>query len=190
MAIGTRVGGGSLSGGSPISPGFLSYLDESTGLLPSQLQIQPNTQGMDLLRTQTLDPTRVSPWTQVQMDGQKLKSRANMDQAQRQHSPGSSRFSGAFNRLNMAPSKVMGQDMDINRNLMMQAEQRRQGQLMQMPGMELDQLAPQEFNINNALSEKQAQDVAIQSDWAEKMKGWAANQQSRAMIASGGGGKK
>lgn len=183
--FGERVGAGPLYPGGPEAKGYLNFLD-SNGRLPSHLTVNPNTAGMDALRAQTLQQGTTSPWTQMQLDAQGIQNRGLMDKAQGQYAGGKNRFASAYNRLSMAPSQAMSANMDAKRNILTEGEQRRQSQLMKLPGMELDQLAPQEYNIKNMLSEKQAGDIAAQTEWAEKMKVWSAINQGKAIASSGG----
>lgn len=86
----------------------------------------------------------------------------------------------------------MGQRADIGLN----AETQRLQVLSQLPGMELTQLAPQfqergmqlgtqQFNIQNALAQKQAEEQAKLAEYQEKMRAYAAAQQANAIGAAG-----
>lgn len=160
------------------------------GLLKDQFNLQMDMAPMNQLRAQTLNDGP-SPYVQMQMGQQDLKNQTAMQEARKaQPNPlmnGKVNAElGAMKMMN--PANMVNPQLQANQanlNIALQGRQQQMDRLRAMPGLENQVLKPQEFNINNALNEKTAEDMAKMGGWNEDMKAWAATQQARAQAKAG-----
>jgi hypothetical protein len=199
--------------GSAIRPEFRTLLDKDTGLLGSQYQSKDNmdTQGIDAYRKRALG-TEPSAWAQLATQKQGLE-----EAGQRSNLSANAGAASAMARNQLASKQGLGRGASTSvgkqsaRDLMMgrqgianqgatgrlniglQDEGERTKMLQALPGMDLQvgqyKTGVGQWNIQKALEEKRAQDVADMEAYKAKMSNWAAKQQADAQRASGGGGK-
>ena len=165
------------------------------GLLKDQFNLQMDMAPMNQLREQTLNDA-ASPYVQMQMAGQDLKNQTAIQEA-RKAAPnpllarGGNAELAAMKGLN--PATAVNPLLNANQanlNVAIQGRQQQMDRLRALPGMEAQALKPQEFNITNALREKEAEDISRFQGWSEDMKAWAATQQAKATAKAGSSGKK
>lgn len=160
------------------------------GLLQDQFQLQMDMAPMNQLRAQTLNDAN-SPYVNMQMAQQGLKNQTSIQEA-RKNQPNP--LMGGKGNAEMKAMKMLSPAGNVNpllaanqanQGIQMQGREQQMQRLRSLPGLENQILKPQEFNINNALNEKQAEDAAKMEGWNEDMKAWAATQQARAQAKAG-----
>lgn len=99
---------------------------------------------------------------------------------------------GSMKDILMAQQGVGQAGQAARADIGLQGEQQRLAALGQLPGMEAsrrgEETSAQQFNIQNALAQKAAEEQARILEYQEKMKAYAAAQQANAIGASGPGG--
>jgi hypothetical protein len=165
----------------------------NTGLLEDQFNLNMNMDAMNALRAQTLND-QASPYVQMQMGEQGLKNQINMQEARKMGNPLLGKGSAEMKASKMMnPAAMINPQLAANQANMdigLKGRQQQMQRLTAMPQLENQVLAPQQFNITNAMREKEAEDIAKFQGWNEDMKAWAATKQARATAQAGGGGKK
>lgn len=184
----------------PDRPEYESLRDPSTGLLKAPYQLQ----GGDIygaMKQQALS-TGPSAWAQLAQQQQETAQQGAADQASRQalSSQAGARgalamrgglSSGARQRLAMQGGRdLLGARQDIVRqglgqkqNIMLEDERNRQNLLR---GLQPQEMAMGQFNIQQALKDKQMQDEQNMQKYQEGMKSWAAERQAQATEKSKG----
>lgn len=159
------------------------------GLLQDQFNLSMDMAPMDQLRAQTLNDAP-SPYLQMQMAGQGLKNELTLQEARKaQVAPMLGKGNAEMKAMKMMnPAQMANPQLlanEANLNLAMSGRQQQMERLRQLPGLENQVLKPQEFNIHNAMAEKEAEDVSRFQGWNEDMKAWAATNQARAQAKAG-----
>lgn len=161
----------------------------NAGLLQDQFNLKMNPDAMNALRAQTLNDG-ASPYVQMQMAGQGLKDQVNMQEA-RKNAPNPLLAKGgnaeltAMRGMNLNAVNPLLAANNAAQGIALQGREQQMQRLRALPGQENAILKPQEFNITNALREKEAEDIARQQGWAEDMKAWAATNQAKATAKAG-----
>jgi len=183
-------------------PGFKSYLDENYQL-PSNMQLNPNTQAMDQLRNQALE-TGPSAWTQARLSevqgavpGQINQanqfaqgSLANAKNFLKSESGLSNSLSNQLDNQNSLSSMLQGQNLRQaanvrSRDLMLGDAQAKETALNALPGMELNYAQPGQTNITNTLNELTATNAADVKRYQTEMESWARANTAGATASSG-----
>lgn len=176
---------------------------------------QIDQRGLNAFRDRALAAPGTSAWEQMAnskqaLEEQALKQRTMESGASRAAEARSALArkgglsSGASERMARASMRdILSQQQDAARqgsaqraDIGLQAENQRLAALSQIPGMEIQAWQPkfqekqamlgvQQFNIGNALQQKQAEEAAKMAEYQEKMKAWAAANQANAIGASG-----
>jgi hypothetical protein len=190
----------------PNYPGYESLLD-GTNKLPQQFQVTPNKLALDKLRGEALS-TAPSAWAAAQMaqtDAAKgnsigqngMLAQSNMRQANRAVS-GTTGLSGEAQkriqqqseRSRMFANQGVARQATQNKAQIMTADaQQKDTSLAQLPNLELQGLQPQQFNIQNTLTQKSARDLADLERYKTEMGSWATANTAKAIQNSGGGKK-
>lgn len=178
--------------------------------------INQDKQVLEMLRGQALAGPGNSAWEKMAMNRQALeesslkdKALAGAGQAQASARSGLAMRggleSGARERLALqGQNNLMTQMQDVSASgararadIGLEAEKQRQGLAQQLPGMELQAIQPdlqnrqystevQKYNIDQAVNEKRAKDMADMAAYQEQMKAWAAAQTGNAMASAQG----
>jgi hypothetical protein len=94
----------------------------------------------------------------------------------------------------MGRQGIAGQGTTNRLNIGLQDEGERTKMLSALPGMDLQvgqyKTGVGQWNIQKAMEEKRAKDMADMEAYKQGMQAWAAKQQGEAMRNSGGGGGK
>lgn len=182
----------------PGYPGYNSIMG-SNGLLKSQYNVTPDSSAINQLRSQITNP---SPWAGMQTANQAQNFAAqkaginNMPvagQAQqflnmRGGATGSDAgmLSQLANRSKFgALENLAGQNQAANLDIKQQAEGFRQNAMNALPGLEQQQLQPQQQNIQNALTQNQAENAANLAKYQSQMQAWAAGKTGKSIASSG-----
>lgn len=161
------------------------------GLLQDQFNLNMNMDAMNALRAQTLNDG-ANPYVQMQMAEQGLKNQTAMQEARKQvptQMKGNAELA-ATRMLN--PAAMVNPQIQANQamqNIALQGREQQMQRLRALPQLENQVLAPQQFNITNAMREKEAEDISRFQGWNEDMKAWAASRQAKATAKSGSGKK-
>lgn len=181
--------------GAPEAPYFTRFRQGTSGLMPGELSAKADTRALEAYRERALAPSGESPWLDIQK--QKAAVETAMMRDQLAQAGARDRMLGAqgANRLQMATggigaspiSQALSDRLRQDVSLEQQAQDQQIGKLMNLPGMDLQALAPQEFNIRTALQEKNLEEAAKMKNYEEQMKAWGATKSAGAIA---GGGKK
>jgi len=189
----TKVTFDTVMPGAAASPTYLSANGADRFILP-QYQSKIDTQGLDKLRGQSLSNSN-SPWTSLAMQNRQAQGMEDLQQTQRgtaqqnlalmrQGNPAM----GAMNAMKNSGQNYMQNRGEVRadlQNLRLQAQQDQVKNLQTQAGNELNALQPNNFNIQNSMTQKRGEDLARMSAWEEQMKAWAGTQQARATIDAG-----
>ncbi len=186
----------------PGAPEYKSLLGEN-GLLKSQYQLAANPASLDQVRAQGLG-TGTSPWAQMMLDkeGANLtQGKANLGAMGASQGIMASRQLGMKGglrqadmlglqsrgaRMNNAASQNLSQNAAMGRSaIMSQDASNRESALSALPGMELQAVKPQKFNITAALQEKRGQNISDVNKFQNEMSAWAAQGQGNSISKSG-----
>lgn len=186
----------------PDYPGFSSLLN-GQNQLPGNLQLQGNTEALNQIRN-TATSAGPSAWAQMrlgelesQAPGQMSALNRNNQGALKQARMGlmseGGLSSGMYNKLGkdaglqgMLARQDLRRQTEQNRSdLLMSDAQNKQSMLQSLPGLELDSLKPQQYNIQNILAENQAKNSASLQRYQQDMAGWAAQNTGKAIAQSG-----
>lgn len=186
----------------PIYPEFKSLLD-SGGQLGSQYQLNANKLGLDQIRDQATRSGN-SPWASMMLAKEAANladARGNigaLNSAQQTMAAREMGMKGGLrqsdlvglqargNRMANAASQNMGNTAALGRNsILTQDVANKQNAMASLPGLELQALKPQQFNIDAVLKEKRAHNIADLSKFQTEMGAWAGQQQSNAISNSG-----
>lgn len=161
------------------------------GLLQDQFNLNMNMDAMNALRAQTLNDG-ANPYVQMQMAEQGLKNQTAMQEARKQV-PAQARGNAELKATRMLnPAAMVNPQIQGNQamqNIALQGREQQMQRLRALPQLENQVLAPQQFNITNAMREKEAEDISRFQGWNEDMKAWAASRQAKATAKSGSGKK-
>jgi hypothetical protein len=162
------------------------------GLLQDQFNLNMNMDAMNALRAQTLNDG-ANPYVQMQMAEQGLKSQTAMQEARKQGAQPQGKGNAELKASRMLnPAAMVNPQIQANAanmNIALQGREQQMQRLRAMPQLENQVLAPQQFNITNAMREKEAEDISRFQGWNEDMKAWAASRQAKATAKSGSGKK-
>jgi len=165
----------------------------NTGLLEDQFNLNFDPTAMNALRAQTLND-QASPYVQMQMAGQGMKNQIAQQEARKAlpnpllAGKGNPELK-ALQGMKQANVNPLLAGNAANLNIALQGRNQQMDRLRAMPGLENQILKPQEFNITNALQQKENEDLSRFQGWNEDMKAWAATNQARA-TAKASSGKK
>jgi hypothetical protein len=198
--------------GSPIRPEFQSLLNKDTGLLGEQYQAKDmmDTSGIDAYRKRALG-TSPSAWADLATQKQGIEeanqrsnlaanagSAAAMARNQLASKGGLGRGAAtsvgrqSMRDLMMGRQGIASQGATNRLNIGLQDEGDRTKMLSALPGMDLQvgqyKTGVGQWNIQKAMEEKRAKDMADMEAYKQGMQAWAAKQQGEAMRNSGGGG--
>lgn len=186
----TPLPGTTIFPGSPEYPNFVNPLDQNTGLLPSQYQLNLDKTGLNALQNQSLVPG-ANPWQGMALQGAQNQAniaRGDVTKNAMQFAPGLSpaqRARAMIQNQTSGQANLMGTVQNNQRQIFNQAEGQRQNALMALPGMQIAASAPQQFNAQNSIQQNTLGNAANLSAWQEQMKAFGASQQARAMAAAG-----
>lgn len=162
------------------------------GLLEDQFNLNMNMDAMNALRAQTLNDA-ANPYVQMQMAEQGLKNQTAMQEARKAGAGLPKRGNAELNAMrSLNPNAIANPQIQANQamqNIALQGREQQMQRLRAMPQLENQILAPQQFNITNAMREKEAEDIARFQGWNEQMKAWAATNQAKATARAGSGKK-
>jgi len=210
--------------GSPIRPEFESLLNEDGSIqdafkLGGFEDVSVNDQGLDKFRSEALrdGPSQFANLQQQQLgvqQGQRRddaaaqaaqgRAQAFSQLAQSGGLSGAARErigqSGARNLL-QSRQNIARQGQQSGLDISAQDEQRRIGQLQQLPGMEMQRAGLDERNrafnadiqsrnVGAGLAEKNLQRTQDLDAWRERMQSFSTGKQADAQAAAGSGGKK
>jgi hypothetical protein len=195
----------------PDYQGYTGIRDANTGLLQQSglnAAVGATGPGYQAFQDRALAAPGSSAWEQMSLNKQNLEQQKAAQQA---IESGQSRAaeargtiarrggltSGAQERMAKSSMRdILGAQQQVAQggqqaraDIGLNAENQRLSALSQLPGMEnqrqQQQLGAQEFNITNALQQKQAEEQAKVQEYQQKMAAYAAAQQANAIAASG-----
>lgn len=200
--------------GSPIRPGFETYINPNTGFIHGNYEadFNPDTQALNEIQKRALS-TGPSAWQTQALAQQGLEEQGQRQNLQQQ---GASSEAGAraalASKYGLSPaaqqrlalqnqkSQMSGlqnigfQGSQARGNIGLQDEQMKNQFLNELPGMQNQlaqgQTAAREYNVTNTLNEKNLQNAANLSAYGDQMRAWASGKQADAQANAGGGGKK
>jgi len=187
----------------PDYPGYKSILDQNNNL-PANMQINPNTQGLDKLKAETL-AAGASPWAMSQVNqvnankgnalaANGMQAQSNMRSANRAVSAttglsaaAQSRMQAQANKAKMLGNQAINRQATQNTQDIMTADAGQKDQsLAALPQLQLQALQPQQTNIQNTLTQKSARDLADLERYKTEMGSWASANTAKAIQNSGG----
>lgn len=187
--VSNRVGASPMMPGGPQYPGFLK-ITQPNGMLPTHLQLRPDTRALEAMRGQATR-TDLSPWSQMQLQTLQQQQMREGDLAtmQRQGELGNIwQQLGGYNpemAARLGLQRTMGEiglGSQPEMQLRMEDRMQQMNTLRQQPLLEIQGLAPQQFNIQAALQEKAAMEQAKLQSYEEQYKALAGAQTAAAMM--------
>jgi hypothetical protein len=195
----------------PDYQGYTGIRDPNTGLLQQSglnAQVGATGPGYQAFQDRALAAPGTSAWEQMALGKQQLEQQQAAQQAMQSGQARAAEArggiarrggltSGAQERVAKSSMRdILGAKQTVAQggqqaraDIGLNAENQRLAALSQLPGMESQrqnqQIGVQEFNIQNALAQKQAEEQAKQQEYQQKMAAYAAAQQANAIAASG-----
>lgn len=186
----------------PNYPGFSSLLG-ANGQLPQNLQLKGNTEALTALRNNATSAAP-SAWATMRMNEIDAQAPGQMNQLNKNNAGAlatarnqmmaegglSSSISQKLGQQNNLQSMMARQNLrsgiaqnkaDIN----LSDAQNKQSQLQALPGLELQSLAPQQYNLQNIISQNAAGNTAENQRYQQEMQAWAASKTGNAIANSG-----
>lgn len=184
--------------GSPLLPGMpagaqFQNIRDPSGLLQSNFRLAGDNSGLNILRDRLLSPQNLAGTQQglTNLDAQLARQEsqgAKSLAANRTQALGQGGLLGAlkglggdFQGINQANQNEIGQGS----NLLQKDLQTRGQSLLQLPGQEIAGLGADQFNISQALAERQRESEAKLRDFNTRANVYGASKQSQAILESG-----
>lgn len=183
----------------PNEPGAAQFLDSQKRVFPGapdlpiyqqapgNMQSTLNTQGLDKLRTQNLSNS-FNPWTGMAMDNSRVQNMYSLDASRQgagmQQPGGVSSLKAMREAAQRNTQNQNGLNSSLGQ-LRLNSQQDRVKNFQTQQQNDLSALQPQEFNINNSISQNQQQNAFNQNNYSQQMDAWASANQAKAQINAG-----